>query len=323
MNKVLIIQTAFIGDVILATPLIETIKVNYPNCQIDFLIKKGNEELVNNHPLISNVFLFDKTQKSHSLLDNIRKIRREKYDFVFNLQRFVSSGLIAGFSAGKKIIGFKKNPMSFLFDKRFEHQISNGQHEVDRNLSLIQAQCKLLIRRPKLYPNKADFEKVDELAETPFICIAPASVWKTKQAPIEKWIEIIRHAAFQYRIYLVGASSDYALCEEIIQKSQCIELDNLCGKLKLMETAALFSKAQHVFVNDSGPLHIASAMNTPVTALFCSTSPKFGFGPLSDKNEVIEVMNLACRPCGLHGKITCPKGHFDCGNKLDVSKISL
>ncbi len=90
-----------------------------------------------------------------------------------------------------------------------------------------------------------------------------------------------------------------------------------------METAALFSKAQHVFVNDSGPLHIASAMNTPVTALFCSTSPKFGFGPLSDKNEVIEVMNLACRPCGLHGKITCPKGHFDCGNKLDVSKISL
>ena len=323
MNKVLIIQTAFIGDVILATPLIETIKVNYPNCQIDFLIKKGNEELVNNHPLISNVFLFDKTQKSHSLLDNIRKIRREKYDFVFNLQRFVSSGLIAGFSAGKKIIGFKKNPMSFLFDKRFEHQISNGQHEVDRNLSLIQAQCKLLIRRPKLYPSKADFAKVDELAETPFICIAPASVWKTKQAPIEKWIEIIRHAASEYRIYLVGASSDYALCEEIIQKSQCIELDNLCGKLKLMETAALFSKAQHVFVNDSGPLHIASAMNTPVTALFCSTSPKFGFGPLSDKNEVIEVMNLACRPCGLHGKITCPKGHFDCGNKLDVSKISL
>jgi heptosyltransferase-2 len=323
MNKVLIIQTAFIGDVILATPLIETIKVNYPNCQIDFLIKKGNEELVNNHPLISNVFLFDKTQKLNSLFDNIRKIRIEKYDFVFNLQRFLSSGLIAVFSAGKKIIGFKKNPMSFLFDKRFEHQISNGQHEVDRNLSLIQVQCKLLTRRPKLYPNKADFAKVNVLAETPFICIAPASVWKTKQAPIEKWIEIIRHAATQYRIYLVGASSDYDLCEEIIQKSQCIELDNLCGKLKLMETAALFSKAQHVFVNDSGPLHIASAMNTPVTVLFCSTSPKFGFGPLSDKSEVIEVMNLACRPCGLHGKNTCPNGHFDCGKKLDLSKISL
>jgi heptosyltransferase-2 len=323
MNKVLIIQTAFIGDVILATPLIETIKVNYPNCQIDFLIKKGNEDLVSNHPLISNVFLFDKTQKLNSLFDNIRKIRIEKYDFVFNLQRFLSSGLIAVFSAGKKIIGFKKNPMSFLFDKRFEHQISNGQHEVDRNLSLIQVQCKLLTRRPKLYPNKADFAKVNVLAETPFICIAPASVWKTKQAPIEKWIEIIRHAATQYRIYLVGASSDYDLCEEIIQKSQCIELDNLCGKLKLMETAALFSKAQHVFVNDSGPLHIASAMNTPVTALFCSTSPKFGFGPLSDKNDVIEVMNLACRPCGLHGKNTCPKGHFDCGNNLDISKISL
>jgi heptosyltransferase-2 len=323
MNKVLIIQTAFIGDVILATPLIETLKANYPNCIIDFLVKKGNEELLFSNPLLSKVHVFDKSKKLASLFQNIRKIRKEKYDLVINLQRFASSGIIAGLSAGKKIVGFTKNPMSFLYHEQFEHRIGNGQHEVDRNLSLIQSVCESLIRRPKLYPSADDFAKVEKFVESPFICLAPASVWKTKQAPIQKWIEVIRSQAGEFKIYLVGAPSDFILCEEIIQKSERPGIVNLCGDLKLMQTAALFSKANRVFVNDSGPLHIASAMNTPVTAFFCSTTPEFGFGPLSDKSEVVEVKNLDCRPCGLHGHKICPKGHFDCGNKLDVGKISL
>ncbi|MBM3186472.1 MAG: glycosyltransferase family 9 protein [Bacteroidetes bacterium] len=323
MNKVLIIQTAFIGDVILATPLVETIKANYPNCKLDFLVKKGNEDLVNSHPLLSKVYVIDKSRKLNSLFQNIHKIRKEKYDLVINLQRFASSGLIAAFSGGKKIVGFKKNPISFLFNERFEHKIENGQHEVDRNLNLIQSVCKSLIRRPKLYPTNQDFDKVEQYLESPFICLAPASVWKTKQAPIEKWIELIKALSSEFKIYLVGAPSDFNLCQEIIQKSNSSNLVNLCGQLKLMETAALFSKSHRVFVNDSGPLHIASSMNTPVTAFFCSTTPEFGFGPLSDKSEVVEVKNLECRPCGLHGHKTCPKGHFDCGNLLDVKKSNV
>lgn len=323
MNKVLVIQTAFIGDVILATPLVETIKANYPNCKIDFLVKKGNEELVKSNPLLSKVYVFDKSKKLNSLFQTILKIRKEKYDLVINLQRFSSSGLIAAFSGSKKIVGFKKNPFSFLFNERFDHQIGNGQHEVDRNLSLIQSICNSLIRRPKLYPTNEDYDKVEKYLESPFICLAPASVWKTKQAPIEKWIEIINTLSYEFKIYLVGAPSDFNLCEEIIHKSKSPNLVNLCGQLKLIETAALFAKAHRVFVNDSGPLHIASAMNTPVTAFFCSTIPEFGFGPLSDKSEVVEVKKLDCRPCGLHGHKICPKGHFDCGNLLDVKKSNL
>ncbi len=323
MNKVLIIQTAFIGDVILATPLIETIKLNYPHCRIDFLMKKGNEELLNSNPFLSEIYVFEKSKKLISLFQKIRKIRKEKYDLVINLQRFASSGIIAGLSAGKKIVGFTKNPMSFLFTEQFEHTIGNGQHEVDRNLSLIQSVCNSLIRRPKLYPTKEHFAKIEQFAESKFICLAPASVWKTKQAPLDKWIELIQLQASESRIYLVGASSDFGLCEEIIQKSRHPNLVNLCGQLKLMETAALFSKAHRVFVNDSGPLHIASAMNTPVTAFFCSTTPEFGFGPLSDNSKVLEVNNLDCRPCGLHGHKICPKGHFHCGNLLDIDKVNL
>ena len=97
----------------------------------------------------------------------------------------------------------------------------------------------------------------------------------------------------------------------------------MAGKLNLLESAYLISKATMTYVNDSAPLHLASAMNSPVTAFFCSTIPDFGFGPLSDQNCVIQIdKDLECRPCGLHGKKTCPKSHFDCGMKIDVTQLS-
>jgi heptosyltransferase-2 len=90
----------------------------------------------------------------------------------------------------------------------------------------------------------------------------------------------------------------------------------LSGKLSLLKSAALMQGAEHNYVNDSGPLHIASAMNASVTAFFCSTVPDFGFGPLSENSTIKQVEGLDCRPCGLHGHKECPKGHFNCGNKM-------
>jgi heptosyltransferase-2 len=318
MKKALIIQTAYIGDVILATPLIETLHLNFPECKIDFMLKKGNEVLLTGHPKLQKIYVFDKSKKRTSLLSNIREIRKNKYDLVINLHRYASSGIIAGFSGAKQIVGFKKNPISWMYTHRFAHDTENGQHEVDRNLSLLKFLCSDVVRRPKLYPIKEHYEKTNLYLKSSFICLAPSSVWKTKAAPIEKWLDIINLYKEKATIYLVGASTDFELCDSIIKKTDASSIVNLCGELSLMETAALFTQAKRVFVNDSGPLHIASAMNTPVTALFCSTVPSFGFGPLSEDSEVIEVKNLACRPCGLHGKTQCPEGHFKCGRELII-----
>ena len=93
----------------------------------------------------------------------------------------------------------------------------------------------------------------------------------------------------------------------------------LSGELTLLQSAALMKDAQMNYVNDSAPLHIASAMNAPVTAFFCSTVPAFGFTPLSDNSKIVEVKNLECRPCGLHGHKVCPKGNFKCGNEIEMS----
>lgn len=319
MKRILIIQTAFLGDVILATPVVSELKRVFPEAKIDFLLKKGNESLVIGNPKINQVITFDKSSgKWKAILRLIKQCRATKYDLVINLHRFASSGMIAGFSKGKKRYGFKKNPFSFMYTKSFDHSIGDGTHEVERNLKLISEFGCSPKTRPELFPSEKEMASVQSYLSDEFYCLAPASVWYTKQLPKEKWLELIRKIGIRKTIYLLGGKDDFELCESILNDASMESIINLSGKLNLLESAALIQKATRTFVNDSGPLHLASAVNAPVTAFFCSTVPNFGFGPLSDDSEVKEVKDLECRPCGLHGHKSCPKGHFNCGKKMIV-----
>jgi len=314
VERILIIQTAFLGDVILATPVVSELKRLYPNVKIDFLVKKGNESLLENSPLLHSVLLFDKSKgKWKSIMRLILQFRKTKYDLVINLHRFGSSGILAGLSKGKKRYGFKKNPFSFLFTKKFEHSIGDGTHEVERNLSVIQEFGSEKLVRPELFPSIKDKAKVAAFKNDMYYCLAPASVWFTKQLPQHKWVELINSLPLDSTIYLLGAPGDKDLCTTIIEKSDHQKSVNLCGELSLLQSAELMRTANRNYVNDSGPLHLASSVNAPVTAFFCSTVPDFGFGPLSEDAEIKEVKDLDCRPCGLHGYKECPKGHFKCG----------
>jgi len=319
VKRILIIQTAFLGDVILATPVVSELKRVFPEAKIDFLLKKGNESLVIGNPKINQVITFDKSSgKWKAILRLIKQCRATKYDLVINLHRFASSGMIAGFSKGKKRYGFKKNPFSFMYTKSFDHSIGDGTHEVERNLKLISEFGCSPKTRPELFPSEKEMASVQSYLSDEFYCLAPASVWYTKQLPKEKWLELIRKIGIRKTIYLLGGKDDFELCESILNDASMESIINLSGKLNLLESAALIQKATRTFVNDSGPLHLASAVNAPVTAFFCSTVPNFGFGPLSDDSEVKEVKDLECRPCGLHGHKSCPKGHFNCGKKMIV-----
>ena len=316
MKKVLIIQTAFLGDVILATPIIANLKLKFPEAEIDFLVKKGNEELLNNHPDLMQVFTFDKKKKRSEILRLIQLFRKNQYDLVINLHRFASSGLLTVLSGAKRKIGFQKNPFSFLYSKAYPHQMDQGLHEVDRTLNRISDLLIPTVRRPALYPKDSDLKSVEEFQKQAYYCLAPASVWFTKQAPEAVWVQLMKQLnETGASIYLIGGPEDKNLLDKIIETS-AVKAVNLAGKLSIMQSAALMKGATRAFVNDSGPLHIASAMNTPVTAFFCSTVSDFGFGPLSDDAKILEVKDLACRPCGLHGHQECPKGHFKCGTAL-------
>lgn len=319
-TNILVIQTAFTGDAILGTSVPETLHARFPEARISYLVRKGNEGLFKDHPYLHEVLVFDKsTGKLKNLWAVTRRIRRNRYDLVLNLQRFASSGFMAAFSGAKDIRGFDKNPMAFAYHKKIPHTLGDGRHEVERNADLIRnlAPVPLL---PKLYPTAAQFVTVKRFK--PYICLAPASVWQTKQWPAGHWAQLIDLLSGEIDIVLTGGKGDAALCESIIQQSNG-KAENLAGRYNLLESAALIAGAEVTVSNDSAPVHLASAMNAPVIEIYCSTIPQFGFSPLSTRQLVVETHeNLICRPCGLHGKKACPLGHFRCGTEISPESVA-
>lgn len=323
MTKFLLIQTAFIGDVILATGLIEKLSGYYPGSAIDFMVRQGNESVLQGHPKLRKLWVWDKKQgKYKHLLRMVSQFRREQYDYVINLQRFATTGLVTVLSGGKQTVGYDKNPFSRLFTRRIAHRIGDGRHEVERNHDLIAHLTDEVPARPKLYPSAADYDRVKAMKEQPFLCIAPTSVWFTKQFPAEKWVKLIVELPHPYQIYLLGGPADYKACEHIRQSAGREGVTNLAGTLSLLASAALMRDAVMNYVNDSAPMHLASALNAPTCAVYCSTVPQFGFGPLADNARIVERETpLYCRPCGLHGYRACPEGHFKCAEDIDIKQL--
>ncbi len=324
MKKILLIQTAFTGDVVLATPVLEKLHRVFPTAEIDFLVRKGNESLLAGHPFLNKVLVFDKKNgKLQNLWKLLFQIRKSKYDLVVNMHRFASSGMLTGFSGAKQKVGFDKNPMSFLFTRKVIHEIGNGKHEVRRNLELIENFKDDGDSRPKLYPSDADRKHVSyQIKLGQYVCMAPTSVWFTKQWSLEKWAELIKLIPPEIAVYLLGGPGDAKVCEEIVKRSARENVANMAGKLSFLQSAALMEKASMNYVNDSAPMHFASAMNAPVTAIYCSTVPAFGFGPLSDNSKIVETkLDLKCRPCGIHGHKSCPEVHFKCSLSIDPNTV--
>ncbi|MEQ1744518.1 MAG: glycosyltransferase family 9 protein [Saprospiraceae bacterium] len=321
--RFLIIQTAFIGDVVLATPIVEKLRRFFPEAEIDFLLRKGNERLLDNDPYIRRVWVWDKKkEKYRGLLRLILALRQERYDWAVNCHRFPASGLVTVFCGARHTIGFQKNPLSRLFRQRVPHAFGTKDrplHEVERNLSLIEHLTDKSFEMPRLYPTKEDTAKARTFVPVDgrYVCIAPTSVWHTKQFPAHKWLELIERLPQNCAVFLLGGPDDVEACEQIAQAVKRPNIQNLAGRLSFLESAALMRDAAMNYVNDSAPMHIASAVNAPTTAVFCSTVPIFGFTPLSERRVVVETdQHLTCRPCGLHGYRACPQDHFACAETI-------
>jgi heptosyltransferase-2 len=325
MRKILVIQTAFIGDVVLSTALLESLHNQFPQANIDVLVRKGNESLFTSHPFIHEVLVWVKKENKYfNWLKILFKIRKAQYDVVVNVQRYAATGLWTAFSNASIRVGFDKNPFSFLFSHKVKHVgMQVGLHEINKNHSLLTAFAPCSISLPKLYPTTENFEKIKPLQATPYICIAPASVWFTKQYPVKKWIDFLQQLPIHVKIYLLGGSGDQQICQEIKEAVTHLEVSNMAGNLSFLESAALQKGAIMNYVNDSAPMHFCSAVNAPVAAVYCSTIPDFGYGPLSEASFVIQtIQSLSCRPCGIHGKKSCPLGHFNCANFIQLEQLN-
>ncbi len=322
-KKILVIQNAFIGDAILGTAVLEKLHQKYENAEIHYLVRKGAESLFHEHPFLKNVYVFDRSQGKWKEIKRLNKIiRNAKFDLAITLQRFGSSGYLIARSGAKIKAGFSKNPFSILFNHKIKHEIGNGKHEIERNQMLIEKFTDANFVLPKLYPTKKNNEAIQPFISPSYITISPASVWYTKQFPKENWVKLINKFSAKIPVYLLGSPADIQLCTEIIQACNRQNILNLAGKIALLSSAALMEKAQMNYTNDSAPLHLCTAMNAPVKVVFCSTVPEFGFGPIGQKNQTIQTkLKLDCRPCGLHGHKSCPKGHFNCALTIETEQF--
>lgn len=324
--RILVIQTAFLGDAILASSVLETLHFYLPDAEIDFMCTEASASLFKNHPFLSRVLAWNKSKRKYkNLLKLIKTVWVNSYTHVFNLQRYATTGFLTATSGAGQRIGFDKNPLSFAFTHSVPHIIKENWHEIDRNFSVIQSCLPLgaSVKAPRLYATQAERTNIKPYKTMPYLVMAPASVWATKMWPEEHWAQLIERFSKKFTIYLIGGKADIELCERLVSYNSLNTVISMAGKLSLMESAVLMQGAFMNYVQDSGPVHLASAFYAPVTVIFCSTVPKFGFGPLSDNKNIVETTEkLPCRPCGLHGYNTCPQGHFKCGwgiKPIDIS----
>ncbi|MCE1164046.1 MAG: glycosyltransferase family 9 protein [Bacteroidetes bacterium] len=329
--KFLIIQTAFAGDVILSLPLVQVLRKRYPASKIDFLCIPKTSELLVGNPNIDEVIVYDKrgTDKSLSgFFRIVKRLKKEKYNYVFGVQRFLRTTLLAYFVHKTRSVSYNNSSFSFLYDETVNYQ---NKHEILRVLDLIKPLGinENNIIRPELFPSEEDKIKIDGIykglnisSKSELVCIAPGSVWFTKRFPKEKFIRLINLCEKDnFRIALIGGPDDAPLCDDIIKNTTNNNVYSFAGKLTMLQSAELIKRSSALVTNDSAPLHLGNAVGTKVIALFGSTVRDFGFYPAGDGDKVFEINGLACRPCTNHGKKECKIKSFDCMNLIREEDI--
>lgn len=337
LGGLLLLQPAFLGDVVLSTALLESWHRVHPDDTIRVVVRKGAEGLFQGHPFVDQVLVWDRQGwlKYPRLLALGQRARAQRPDQVVNLHRYSSMAWLTKRVGAPKSSVFEGVSLSVQGAYFHPHNIGDGRHETQRNHAHISdavGAFNAALDRPQLYPRDVDRAAASSWPDGAVI-LAPSSVWATKRWPAKHWSTLVNqlHAHWpHHEVVLLGGSADRSLLEEIASKSD--KRPAVCaGELSLLGSAALMSQAKVVVSNDSAPLHMAGAVQCPAVGVFCSTTPALGFGVLPQSladgsGANVELASaseggLDCKPCGLHGFKQCPKGHFKCGLDLSVREV--
>ena len=316
-RSVLVIQTAFIGDALLAVPLLKAVKDLWPGAGLDVLVRPPADNLLETLPYLREIIIYDKRGADRGLsglLQLRRRLRDKKYDLALLPHRSFRSGLLA-YGAGIPIrVGFDRGGGRHFHTVRIPYP-TNG-HEIVRNLQLLTPfgpfpQPEL----PEIMSTKEDVElvnrRLDPVSGAERIALAPGSVWYTKRWPEDYFIELGgRFIQKGYQVVLLGSGEDRDLCSRIAValSDSCI---NFAGQTTLRQSIEILRRCAALITNDSAPTHLGVAAGTRVLTIFGSTSPQFGFYPFGPKGKSLEI-ELYCRPCTDHGRRNCPEKHLRC-----------
>lgn len=330
--RVLVLHTAFLGDVILTIPLLQAVRDRYPDAVISFVAIPAAAAVLRNHPAINSTIEYDKKGSMRGirgLAGIIRTIRRNKFDIALVPHRSLRSALIPFLAGIPTRIGFDSSAGSFLWTTTVPY--TRDSHEIQRNLELVvPIGGDRGIRKPALYPSVEDVRKVDEFLSVhkgpgygkQFVSIAPGSVWFTKRWPEQSFSRLVENLVSEgVPVVLVGGPDDADLCERIRISARHDLVTSAAGRLEPLQSAELIRRSRVLVANDSAPMHMAVAMKTPVVAIFGATVPQFGFAPIGEHDTVLETGGLSCRPCSSHGGHRCPIRSFDCMERILPAQV--
>ena len=336
MDKILLVQTAFLGDVVLSTPVIERLRDLYPQAELHVVTTPAAVGLLSLDKRINKIHAFDK-RREHAgvfgLLKFAQFLRKEDFTTVYALQRSYRTALVLKLARIPKRIGFKSAALSFLYTET-RTRVSSGEkpiHEVERNLSIFsQKELESLSPQkrkhiPGLTLTGKELKNCNPLLQEfcashkKFILLAPGSAWATKRWPAAHYGALaLKYKEEGYAVAVVGGKEEQALGEGLAKK---YELTSFCGILDLTETITAVKAATLLVSNDSMIVHVASSQQTPTVVIFGPTSAQFGFGPWRNKAISLERSGLTCQPCSRHGTKICPLSHHDCMVQLTPDQV--
>ncbi|WP_022819285.1 glycosyltransferase family 9 protein [Fusobacterium russii] len=313
--KILIIHTAFIGDIVLATTLVAKLKDKYPNSDIYFLTTPVGKSILENNPKIKEIISYDKRGKDKGLkafFNLAKKLRKMNFDICICPHRYLRSTILAFLSTSKIKIGYDISSLSFLYDEKIKYD--KNKHEVEKLLSFVdKIEKRYEIELYSSEENQINIKKLLPQGKK-IITIAPGSKWFTKKWPEEYFRILIKNLLKINDIIIVISGGNE---EKEIKLDLAPEVLDLRGKISLLDLAELCRLSSIVVSNDSAPIHIASAFpKTRILGIFGPTVKEFGFFPWSKNSRVFEINGLYCRPCGIHGGKVCPEKHFKCMKEI-------
>ncbi len=319
MKRIAVIRLGAMGDIVLATAAVAALARRFPGAAIDFICKRDFAGLLEHDPRLARVIPFDHRGRHRGLrglLLFLHGLSRERYDCVVDLQANGRSRAIARcLRAGRRLewpkLGLRRRMMICGVGRE-----AGGEPVIERYLRAL-APLGTAAAHPRLH---AAPDRTVTLPRRPFIAIAPGAHWPTKRWPAERFSELIaRIGNAKWDIVLVGGEDDRETCD-LIAAGSAFPVHDLSGRLSLAQLAGALSQAALLVCNDTGVMHVAEAVNTPVIALFGPTVRQFGFAPWRRESAVIE-RSLPCRPCSLHGSKRCPRGHFRCLRDITAEEV--
>ncbi|MCK5833461.1 lipopolysaccharide heptosyltransferase II [bacterium] len=322
--RILLVQTAFIGDCVLTTPLIRRTREAFGDeAVIVVLTTPDGKDVFDGNPNIDEIMVYDKRNSDTKLSTHfgiVNDLITRHFDIAILPHRSFRTGLITFMSRISERIGFSKSGGSFFYTKKVEKP--KDMPEPERLLELL----TVLGHDPKphkleIFPGEERKKKANTilkkfgLIEKPFITVAPGSVWGTKRYPPDLYAEVIKgilDEKIAEGVVLLGGPKDIGLCEKIVDKAGDMAF-SAAGETDILTSATIIAQSKAFIGNDSGPAHIAAAAGTAVISIFGPTVPEFGFVPYGENVTILEPpIELSCRPCGTHGKMECSRGDHGC-----------